>query len=204
MPAAAPTAAPRKGTGMIIGGGISLGLGVPLLGWSIACCWRDGYIWPGGSALAVALTATGGALLGVGLHRRARWQRGDPVMDVEAYPAARRERIYARRARAKIISGSVLIPVAAVPTAYIMTGMILVAGPDPGLLGGLAVSGSLLITGGVLLGVGLKQRRAMGEAYHRAFARTPARRWSPFVGGVGPLHGKPRVITPTYGVNLQF
>lgn len=85
-----------------------------------------------------------------------------------------------------------------------MTGIILVAGPDPGLLGGLAVSGSLLITGGVLLGVGIKQRRAMGAAYPRAFTGAPTRRLSPFMGGVGPLPGQPRVVTPTYGVNLQF
>ena len=199
---------PRKGTGMIVGGSLSLGIGVPLLlvaapNWFLNGPDESNSAWNRSGALftipGIILTATGGALLGVGLHRRARWKRGDPIMDVYEHPAA------PRRVRAKIISGSVLTGVFAP-----LTGFSIYIAVSNGLAAGLlslvplAVTTPLLATGGVLLGKGLSQRRTMGEAYYRALAGTPTPRWSPFVGGVGPLPGRPRLVTPTYGVNLRF
>ncbi len=211
---------PRKGTGMIIGGSISLGLGVPLL-IAAAPSWFTAER-PGGAEgrrdfydrfmapftiPGIIFTATGGALLGVGLYWRARWKQGDPIMDEYEYPTAptlqASERLV-RRARAKIISGSVLTGVFVPLTGFSIYVSLNTLSYGLVLLVPLAVSTPLLATGGVLLGKGLKERRAMGEAYYRVGMRAPARRWSPFVGGVGPLPGQPRVFTPTYGVNLQF
>lgn len=196
---------------MIIGGSLSLGIGVPLLIVAAPDWFRDDLslydrFLPPITVPGIIFAAAGGALLGVGLHWRARWKRGDPIVDEYEYPAAptveASERLV-RRARAKIISGSVLTGVFAPLTGFSLYTVALAPNYWATYITA-AVTGSLLATGGVLLGKGLKERRAMGEAYYRVGMRTPARRWSPFVGGVGPLPGKPRVITPTYGVNLQF
>ena len=195
----------NKGTGMIVGGSVALIPGVVLLGMGLG--WNFAPL----SVPGAVITAGGGTLLGLGIHRRIRWKQGRARRPTRAHglrlgvlpttPGAAPPRPTSPTPSAGEGASPAAAPSPArrsrppadlrKSTALVTSGAILMAGvATPTLMSIIAWDGVPLkaplgslsaATGAVLIGVGLFQRRR----WSRARAPNPAWPYDAWTRGNG-------------------